>query len=87
MSIPVGIVSNQQLYIVSNSIKKDIASLAELRTLHHHTRFATLNRQVSKVVNDVGKILFDKAMRGETRSLENNQEALFDISEKISGES
>ena len=49
-----------------------------------HTRFSTLNRQVTVVMNDIGKILFTRSMRNETRNLNGNPEAVCDLSVKIS---
>ena len=74
------------LWSDSNHIlKKDTTSLAGLRKLQQHTRFPTLNTKVTAVMNDMGEILYGESVRNGTRCLQNNEEAVFDVCEKLSG--
>ena len=58
---------------------KDITCLVGRRTLQQHTRFPTLNKQVATVMEDIGKLRFDKFIRGEDRCLQDDREAVFDV--------
>ena len=35
-------------------------------------------------MQDIGEILYDKSMRNETRRIQTNQDAVFDVCEKMS---